>query len=388
MILGGSTTSLLSLLNLLPKNKYSIDLQLYENNGVLIDEIPAHVNLLPQANAYKGKYGKIKKILKFISSGYVFKAIKINFINGKIKLFSNGKIADFQAKILSRKIFTEYDYAVGYLEGWSDRFLAFSVCAKKKYGWIHSTFKNVTDYPEEEVPWMSAVDKIIFVTDSCCDAFKRDMPRLANKTITIENIIDSAILRDRSRAIDITDKAYELFISAKVFRIVTVCRLTIRVKGLDRIVSSAKELKSTRNKFLWYIIGDGPDRQEVKTMIEKADIVDCVRLIGKRMNPYPFIAVADIMCMPSRYEGKPMSVTESLILGTPVVVTNYLSATSQIRNGVDGIVVQNTDSAIIPVLEKCINDPQSVSTMKENLKKMDYGNAGYIESVEKLLFQN
>ena len=117
MILGGSTTSLLSLLNLLPKNKYSIDLQLYENNGVLIDEIPAHVNLLPQANAYKGKYGKIKKILKFISSGYVFKAIKINFINGKIKLFSNGKIADFQAKILSRKIFTEYDYAVGYLEG-------------------------------------------------------------------------------------------------------------------------------------------------------------------------------------------------------------------------------------------------------------------------------
>ena len=57
MILGGSTTSLLSLLNSMDPEKYAIDLQLQSNSGPLMHEIPSHVNLLPEAQKHAGRYG-------------------------------------------------------------------------------------------------------------------------------------------------------------------------------------------------------------------------------------------------------------------------------------------------------------------------------------------
>ena len=49
MILGGSTTALLSLINNLDGDEYQIDLQLQKNAGPLFEEIPKHVNILPEA---------------------------------------------------------------------------------------------------------------------------------------------------------------------------------------------------------------------------------------------------------------------------------------------------------------------------------------------------
>lgn len=48
MILGGSTTSLLSLMNGLDPTKYQIDLQLQNNSSPLLNDIPKHVHLLPE----------------------------------------------------------------------------------------------------------------------------------------------------------------------------------------------------------------------------------------------------------------------------------------------------------------------------------------------------
>ena len=65
MIIGGSTTSLLSLLNSLDAEKYEVDLQLFRNRGPLLDAIPEHVNLLPEAQLHKGALGKLCKLCLF-----------------------------------------------------------------------------------------------------------------------------------------------------------------------------------------------------------------------------------------------------------------------------------------------------------------------------------
>ena len=63
-------------------------------------------------------------------------------------------------------------------------------------------------------------------------------------------------------------------------------------------------------------------------------------LAGKQMNPYPYIKACDIYVQPSRYEGKAVTVREAQILGKPVVITRFPTSSSQLEEGVDGIIIQ------------------------------------------------
>ena len=383
MIIGGSTTSLLALLNNLDPEKYDIDLQLYRNEGPLLDMVPAHVCLLPEAERHKGNIGRIKKLLKFIFSGKAFTYIWLKL--AKKHKEANRIKENFQVTGLSRKNTNKYDYAIGFIEGWGDKYTAFMTNADIKYAWIHSTFSKIEPDATTPLPWMFPMDKMVFVADSCRDEFAEQIPELAERAITIENITDDTIIKKRSEFAE-SDEYLDRLKGADCLKIITVCRLTISVKGLDRIVAAAKELKSHGIDFLWYIVGDGEDEATLLSAISEAGVSDKLIPIGRRMNPYPYIAAADIMCMPSRYEGKPMVVTESMILGTPPIVTEYLSAAEQIENGVEGIIVNNDDTSIIDTLNYLAKNPDNIKRIRTTLLSRKYGNADYIKYIETELF--
>lgn len=384
MFLGGSTTSLLALMNNLDPDKYNIDLQLQRNSGALLKEIPDYVNLLPEVQKYPQKFDKYIRKIRFVLRTVLRVLLKKR--KPQSKGSSKGGIVDLSVKSLSKTNKKHYDYAIGFLEGWSDLYLAYKVNADKKYAWLHSTFANITNDPQSQLGWMEKVDKIVFVTDACTEDFKKTLPSMAHKAITIENITDSSIIRKRSAEKDPDDKEYISFCESDAFKIITVCRITISTKGLDRIVNCAKELKNRDINFLWYIVGSGSDEEKLAEAIKAEGLSEYVVLTGARQNPFPFIKEADIMCMPSRYEGKPMVITESLILGTPPVVTRYLSADSQIKNNFDGIVVENTDSAITDAVLECVYNENKLKEIKENIANTEYGNVGYICEIEEKIF--
>ena len=378
MMVGGSTTSLLAFLNCIDKEKYEVDLQLYRNRGELLNEIPETVNLLPEACMYKGRAGNLIKKIKYVLTGTFFKARKFKKTTGK-----NGyALSEFQAKHLSKKSNKEYDYAIGFLEGWADRYIAYNVTANTKYAWIHSTFRNLATVPDFEKDWLKRIDNVVFVADNCAEEFKKDLPDFSNKVITIRNIVDSDLLNKRAEKIDENDSEYIRFRKADCLKIITVCRIDINTKGLDRVIKCAEYLKNNGREFLWYIVGDGPDQEKLKNMIFSHGVEGGVVAIGNRINPAPFIREADIFCMPSRYEGKPMVITESMILGTPPFVTRYLSAPEQIENGVDGIIVDNEDDTMLAVLDRFIDNPDQLLPMKEYLLTHEYGNSDYMREIE------
>ena len=385
MMMGGSTTSLLSFLQNIDKEKFDIDLLLYRNAGPLINEIPEGVRLLPAVKKYKGRVGKLIEALIFLFSGNFLKAILKNRKLGK-KGISSLILQECQVKLFSKKTTEHYDFAISFLEGWSNRYIAYSANADKKYAWVHSVFSKTTDDIQFEKRWISKVSKVVFVTEACRNEFIEHLPEFYDKTVIAENIIDSTVIKNRAKFIDSEDQSYKAFVNSSAFKIVTVCRITISTKGLDRITECAKKLKADGMDFLWYIIGDGADMPDFQKMINEAGIDDCLIPIGQRMNPYPFIEASDLMCMPSRYEGKPMVITESMILSVPPVVTRYLSAEDQIENGVDGIVIDNEDNSLYPCLSKLIVDKKMLQKLKVNLSNREYGNSSYMKHIEKELF--
>ena len=79
MMVGGSTTSLLSVLNLIDYNKYEVDIQFQYGAGPLKDYLPKQINILPFAYSQPRQYYKIRKAFSFTSIVKYFKAKKIRW---------------------------------------------------------------------------------------------------------------------------------------------------------------------------------------------------------------------------------------------------------------------------------------------------------------------
>ena len=96
--------------------------------------------------------------------------------------------------------------------------------------------------------------------------------------------------------------------------------------------------------------------------------------MGQQINPYRIEKSMDIFFLPSRYEGKPMAVTEAQMLGLVPVVSNYSSAKSQVSHGVDGVIMENSDDAPYHTLRALLDGKFDLAGMKENVQKKDYSN--------------
>lgn len=379
MVIGGSTTALLSLLNALDENEYDVELILYKEKGELFDLIPPKVNVLPMAYI---RHGKVWKLFRLFFSKYLFLFL-FGAIRYKRVALNNAAVIDFQVNALSRKIKKHYDLCIGYIEGWADRFVANNVVAEKKLCWLHSSVKNLFRFYEFEHAWMEKVDNIVLVADKVKEDFDAAFPKFKSKSIMLQNLMDSNVVK--KRVIELDENAYREYKNAKKVKLCTVCRIRIDIKGLDRIVACASKLKNDGYDFLFYIIGGGNELPILQKIIIDSGVDDCVKAIGSNPNPYPYIALSDFYVNASRFEGKPITVTESMILGIPPIVTKYLSANEQIQNGVDGLVVDNNDDAIYYGIKKVLDDSKLASDMRTYLREHDYGNMNYYKVIKEYL---
>ena len=110
-----------------------------------------------------------------------------------------------------------------------------------------------------------------------------------------------------------------------------------------------------------------------------------VIILGKRENPYPYIKACDIYVQPSRYEGKSVTVREAQMLCKPVVVTNYPTASSQIKDGVDGVIVPLDNEGCAKGLARVIMDEELRQRLVAYLQTHDYGNEAEVEKIYQLL---
>ena len=68
------------------------------------------------------------------------------------------------------------------------------------------------------------------------------------------------------------------------------------------------------------VLGDGPLRAALDSMLVSKGLQNCVLLHGQVANPYPYVARADVFVLPSRSEGVSRAALEALYLGVPCVL--------------------------------------------------------------------
>ena len=141
MMLGGSTTSLLSILYNLDSRKYKIDLLLAFNTGDWLEDIPKNVTLLEPAYKYQDK--KSRYIHRLLSPRFMLvKCISKIMEKKDGNIVRAGQYLEMKDVDFYRDIDKEYDVAVSFLEGQTCKYVAKHVVARKKIAWIHVDYKQ------------------------------------------------------------------------------------------------------------------------------------------------------------------------------------------------------------------------------------------------------
>lgn len=133
------------------------------------------------------------------------------------------------------------------------------------------------------------------------------------------------------------------------FLIVALGRME-KQKGFDILVDAfnlaRKKLQQDGQNivpYLW-IIGDGGCRPLIEQKILSYSLNDYVSLLGYQTNPYPFLMLGDTLAMPSRHEGFGLSAAESMLLGLPVVLSQFGGIASQLTHGLNAHIVEKENT--------------------------------------------
>ncbi len=112
-------------------------------------------------------------------------------------------------------------------------------------------------------------------------------------------------------------------------------------KGIDTIIKIAEILKNQDYKFL--LVGDGPMRNELEKYISKNVLNDKIIFAGFRNDIHNFYYYSNVFLLPSRGEGLPGVIMESMAYGLPVIASNIEGIRELIKDNYNGFLCEVED---------------------------------------------
>ena len=192
------------------------------------------------------------------------------------------------------------------------------------------------------------VDGIITNSKSIKNAYNQFSWMNKNKTTVIYNGLG---LKKNIKPLDIKTiwnipKNHVVFVAAG--------RL-VPQKGFDLLIDAANRLKKSARPFTLLIAGMGKDRKSLQEKIVLNKLSN-VKLIGFQNNLLSILKASDYVIMPSRQEGMPNVVMESMALGKPILAANVNGVSELMAHRKTGYIFKPMDvNAICEAMHFVLN---------------------------------
>lgn len=371
----GITTSVINLLANINYDKY--DVTVFTNN----------TNNVEQLNNLQSLNDNVRIVLRRGPMIATFKELYQNeFVRqrGIYKSFEKRLYPKALFEREFRKIFgdSQFDYAIdysGYAMFWSNLVLASG--AKKKYILLHSDIKSDMERtvkgkrPHYQnlkgvISLYPYFDKLVSVSEATKKLNQSNFGglKLKNRHIASRNTINiekiNQLVDDDSDLFEkngtpvlptLTEHGMEAIeFSQDDFKIVSVGRLSPE-KGFDLLIKAVAELAPKYPQLKLYILGDGPLKGTLKSLVEQLGIQNHVYFLGQRRNPFFIVKRADVFALTSHYEGQSMVILEALTVGTNVLASDIIANRYVLEDEKYGMLVEKNEVDIAKGLEQFIN---------------------------------
>ncbi len=160
------------------------------------------------------------------------------------------------------------------------------------------------------------------------------------------------------------------------------------IKNYPNLIYAAREIINEYPDIRFVLVGDGPLKNKLESIIKELDLEGKVILLGRVDNVLPFLKIMDIFVLPSFSEGLSVSILESMACGLPIVATNVGGNPEIVLDGVTGILVPPENcSTLAMAIMKLIKNPEIAKEMGiagQKRIKTEFSFSKMINSYEKL----
>lgn len=199
--------------------------------------------------------------------------------------------------------------------------------------------------------------KVVCVSNDTKNAFEEMYQNFKGKIMVINNLLDGQSIE--KKALEKIDFNY----SKPVF--ISVARCEEKSKKLSRVIKASKRLREEKYDFSVIIVGDGDDYEMYNNMIFDLKLDNVVFMLGRKVNPYPYIKNSSALVLSSAYEGYGIVIDEAKILNIPVISTDVADA-KEALNEEYGILCENSEDGVYFGMKKFLDNGYKVK------KKFDY----------------
>ena len=379
---GGAEKSLVSLLSCFDYQNYSVELLMLQPGGMFLALLPSEVKIVPQPAFLQYCGQGMSALLKGPSR---FRAARLRLsYDLRFRKKYHGKVLQ-DAQVFWRaagdafdQLEKKYDVAIAWGQGNPTHFVAEKVDAVKKIAVINADFEAVGHNRRFDEKFYQTYSNIVSVSDILCESMKKVYPELADRMCAIYDIRNQKLIERMAEEFD----PYTRKENQKA--LVTVGRL-VRQKGYDIAVAACKILKERGLDFVWYLVGEGPERSMLEDHIAKFKLEENLVLVGAQQNPYPYMKNADVYVQTSRFEGFCLTLCEARILHTPPVSTCFDVVYDQLRDGENGLIVDMTPEAVADGIERMLSEDGLREKIIGNLLQEHLGNETEVEKLYQLI---
>ncbi|OJI07255.1 MAG: hypothetical protein COX02_01730 [Candidatus Vogelbacteria bacterium CG22_combo_CG10-13_8_21_14_all_37_9] len=151
------------------------------------------------------------------------------------------------------------------------------------------------------------------------------------------------------------------------FIFLTVARL-VKVKNIEAELRVLAKLKLDYPQVRLWLVGDGPERQNLDQTVADLGLQNMVKFWGQRSDLASFYRSADTLVLFSKSEGWGLVVLEAGLCGLPVIMSDVGCADEVVKDRRSGLVVPVGDGlALEQALRQILTDESLRTRLAQNL---------------------
>lgn len=207
--------------------------------------------------------------------------------------------------------------------------------------WLLTNPAQIAEYADAS----RRVDAVIAVSRAACLSWRRALARMPGPRLPLACVPNGiAALPPRPRG---TDGA----------TILCVARFTPQ-KMHGTLLTALARLRRHRPDARLRLVGNGPLEARLRRQAERLGIGDAVEFLGRRDDVPALMAAADVLALPSAFEGLPLVALEAMAAHLPVVATRIGGTLEALGDDHPWLVPQGNARALAAALAEALAEPE------------------------------